>query len=56
MDVKKVTAVLIAVVLAVLIIATAPPGTLALVDVGLIGLLYIVRRRRVVVKASRYAG
>ena len=54
MDAKKLTGVLIAVVLAVLIIATARPGTLAWVDVGLIGLLYVVRRRRSGLEASRY--
>ena len=53
MDAKKLTGVMIAVVLAVPIIATARPGTLALVDIGLIGLLYVVRRRRSALQASR---
>lgn len=46
MDVKKLAGLLMAFVLAVPIISTAPPGTLALVDFGLIGLLYVIRRRR----------
>jgi len=46
MDVKRLAGLLIAFVLAVPFIATAPPGTLALVDIGLIGLLFVVRRRR----------
>jgi hypothetical protein len=39
--------VLIAFVLAVPIIATAPPSALALIDIALIGALYVIRRRRV---------
>ena len=46
MDVKKLAGVLIAFSLAVLIIRTATPGTLAVIDVGLIGLLYVIRSRR----------
>ena len=46
MDAKKITGMLIAVVLAVPIITTAPSGALALIEVGLVGLLYVVRRRR----------
>ena len=46
MDAKKLTGVLIACLLAVLIIATAPPSVLALIDVALIAALYIIRRRR----------
>ena len=46
MDVKKLAGLLIASVLAVSVIATAPPSTLALMDLGLIGLLYVIRRRR----------
>jgi hypothetical protein len=48
MDVKKFAGLLLALVLAVPFIATAPQGTLALVDIGLIGLLFVVRRRRLV--------
>jgi hypothetical protein len=55
MDGKKLTGVLIAFTLAALIIATAPPGTLALVDVGLIGLLYFLRRRRTLTAGPRNA-
>jgi xanthosine utilization system XapX-like protein len=46
MDVKKLAGMLIAFSLAVLIIRTAAPGTLAVIDVGLIGLLYVIRSRR----------
>jgi hypothetical protein len=46
MDAKKLTGVMIAFVLAASIIATAPPGVLALTDVALIGALYVIRRRR----------
>jgi hypothetical protein len=46
MDAKKFTGLLVAVALTVQIIATAPPGTLALIEIGLLGLLYAVRRRR----------
>jgi hypothetical protein len=46
MDAKKLSGALIAVVLTVPIIATAPPSALALLDVALIGALYVVRRRR----------
>ena len=46
MDAKKLTGVLIAFVLAISIIATAPSGVLALIDVALIGALYVIRRRR----------
>ena len=48
MDVKKFAGLLLALVLAVPFIATAAQGTLALVDIGLIGLLFVVRRRRLV--------
>ncbi len=53
MDAKKLAGVLIAIALAVPIIATASPGTLGLIDIGLIGLLYFVRRRRSAAKPSR---
>jgi hypothetical protein len=46
MDAKKLSGVLLAFVLAVSIITTAPPAVLALLDVALIGALYVVRRRR----------
>jgi len=46
MDTKKLTAVLVATVLTVPIIATAEPGTLALIEVGLVGLLCVLRKRR----------
>ena len=48
MDAKKVAGLLIAVAVGVPIIATAGPGTLAVIEVGLIGLLYCIRRRRAV--------
>jgi len=47
MDAKKLTGVMLAFLLAISIIATAPPGLLALIDVALIGALYVIRRRRV---------
>ena len=56
MDAKKLTGMLIAVVLAVPIIATAPSGTLALIDVGLIGLLYVIRRRRLTPSTAPFLG
>ena len=56
MDAKKLTGMLIAVVLAVPIIATAPSGTLALIDVGLLGLLYVVRRRRLTPATAPFLG
>jgi hypothetical protein len=46
MDAKKLAGLAMAVALAVWIIVTAPPGTLAMIEVGLIGLLYVLRRRR----------
>jgi hypothetical protein len=46
MDVKKVAGLLMVIVIAVPIVATAPPGTLALMELGLIGLLYVIRCRR----------
>jgi hypothetical protein len=46
MDAKKLSGVLIVFVLAVSIIATAPPPVLAVLDVALIGALYVIRRRR----------
>ena len=46
MDVKSFAGMLIVFVLTVAIIATGSPGTLALLDIGLIGLLYVLRHRR----------
>jgi len=46
MDVKKLAGLLLALVLAVPVIASAPPSALALMDVALIALLYVIRRRR----------
>ena len=47
MDAMKVTGVLIAVVLAGLAVKAAPDGALAWIEVALVGLLYVVRQRRV---------
>ena len=52
-DAKKLTGVLVAAVLTVTIAATAEQDTLALIDIGLVGLLYILRRRRLTLKTSR---
>ena len=46
MDVKKFSGLMIAAGLAVPVIMIAPPGLLALIEVGLIGALYVLRRRR----------
>ena len=46
MDAKKLAGILIAFLIAAPIVATANPGTLGVVDIALIGLLYIIRRRR----------
>ena len=46
MDAKKLAACLIALLIASALIANANPGTLGVVDIGLVGLLYIIRRRR----------
>jgi len=56
MDAKKLTAMLIGVLVAVPVLAAASQGTLAVVDIGLIGLLYIVRRRREAMETARYSG
>jgi hypothetical protein len=55
MDTKSFAGVLIVVGLAALIIATAQAGTLAWIDVALVGLLYGIRRRRITVEAMRYS-
>ncbi len=46
MDVKKLAGLLLAPAFGVPVIATASPGTLALLAFGLSGLLYFIRRRR----------
>jgi hypothetical protein len=46
MDAKKLAGIFIALLIAAGLIANANPGTLGVVDIGLIGLLYIIRRRR----------
>lgn len=47
MDVRKLTGMAIVfAVTAPMMITMAPPEMLALIDAGLIGMLYVVRRRR----------
>ena len=46
MDVMKLAGLTMASVVVVPIIATAPPGTLAWLECALVGLLYVMRRRR----------
>ena len=46
MDVKKLAGLLLALVFAVPVMASAPPSALALMDVALIALLYVIRCRR----------
>jgi hypothetical protein len=46
MDAMKLTGIVVAVVLTVPIVANAEPGTLALIEIGLVGVLYMLRRRR----------
>lgn len=46
MDVKKLAGLLLGLLLAVSVIASAPPSALALMDVALIALLYVIRCRR----------
>jgi hypothetical protein len=46
MDAKKLAGFLVTLLIASALIANANPGTLGVVDIGLIGLLYIIRRRR----------
>lgn len=53
MDAKKLAGLLVAVVLVVPMLAHAGPGTLGLIDVGLIGLLYCIRRRRATYRPMR---
>lgn len=53
MDAKKLAGLLIAVAIAAPIVAHAGPGTLGLIDVGLIGLLYCIRRRRATYRPMR---
>jgi hypothetical protein len=54
MDAMKVTGVLIAVVLAGCVVKAAPEGALAWIDVALVGLLYVVRQRRLNVEVLRH--
>ena len=56
MDAKKVVGTLVSGVLAVLVVATAPAEALAWIEVGLVGSLYVVRRRRMNGRAMRYSG
>jgi hypothetical protein len=56
MDAKKITGILMAAALTALVAALAPAGTLALMEVGLVGLFYVVRRRRTSFEALRYGG
>ena len=53
MDAKKLTGTVIAVVLTVPVSASAEPGTLALIEIGLIGMLYVLRRRRLALGGLR---
>jgi Flp pilus assembly protein TadB len=46
MDVKRLAGLLLALVVAVPVIASAPPSALASMDVALIALLYVIRSRR----------
>jgi len=46
MDVKKLAGLVLALGLAAVIIKNATPGALAMIEVGLVGLLYFIRRRR----------
>jgi hypothetical protein len=46
MDAKKLAGFLVALLIAAALIANANPGILGVVDIGLIGLLCIIRRRR----------
>ena len=56
MDVKKLAGFLVALLIAAALIANANPGTLGVLDIGLIGLLYIIRRRRSInPRASAFA-
>ena len=56
MDAKKITGILMAAALTAMVAAVAPAGTLALMEVGLVGLFYVVRRRRTSFEALRYGG
>ena len=46
MDAKKLAGMLLAAGLSALVAMNASPGVLAMIDVGLIGLLYVLRTRR----------
>ena len=54
MDAMKVTGVLVAVVLAGLVGKAAPDGALAWIEVALVGLLYVVRQRRMNIEVLRH--
>jgi hypothetical protein len=53
MDVKKIAGVFVAFALAVPIIATTSPAALALIDIALVGVLYVIRRRRLAPNRDR---
>ncbi len=46
MDAKKLTGALLALALTASIVATAEAETLAMIEIGLVGMLYVLRRRR----------
>ena len=56
MDAKTITGVMMAAALTALVATLAPAGTLALMEVALVGLFYVVRRRRMSFEAHRYGG
>jgi hypothetical protein len=53
MDAMKLTGMVVAVVLTVPIAAIAETGTLALIEIGLVGALYMLRRRRLAMDGWR---
>lgn len=53
MDAMKLTGMVVAVVLTVPVVANAEPGTLALIEMGLVGALYVLRRRRLALDGLR---
>ncbi len=53
MDAKKITGILMAAALTAMVAAVAPARTLALMEVALVGLFYVVRRRRTSFEALR---
>ncbi len=52
MDAKKLTGMMVAVLIAVPIVAAASPEILAWIEIGLVGLLYVVRRRRLLQRTA----